>query len=233
MAMALDARLEMLARMIEPCGCVADIGADHGYLGIELLLRGKCGHVQLLDVSAASLDKARQLAYRLDLMDRVSFGVGDGAEALTRRADCAVIAGMGGRTIAGILERGRAVLAGVQLVLQPNRGAELLRRTLMELGYAIREEQLARAEGRWYVGMAARAGVAAYSEAELIAGPILMERGGPDFRAYAAYRLGTARKALSGALKGEADPKELTKEVKIWEEILYAGDGGTNIPDRG
>lgn len=231
--MVLDARLEMLARMIEPCGCVADIGADHGYLGIELLLRGKCSHVQLLDVSEASLGKARQLACQLGLMDRVSFGVGDGAEALARRADCAVIAGMGGRTIAGILERGRDTLAGAQLVLQPNRGAELVRRTLTDLGYAIRNEQLARAGGRWYVGMAARAGAAEYSQAQLIAGPILMERGGQDFLAYAAYRQGIAQKALAGAQRGNADPKELTKESKVWEEILHAGCSGTNIPDPG
>ena len=56
------------------------------------------------------MTKARRLIYGLGLTDRVDFCVGDGAQALKEPPDVAVIAGMGGQTIAGIVERGRDML---------------------------------------------------------------------------------------------------------------------------
>ena len=71
--------------MIEPLR-LADIGADHGYR-IELLA-GQVRHVQLPDVSAASLDKARQRPIGRPHGQGELAGT---AEALTRRrlrGDC-------------------------------------------------------------------------------------------------------------------------------------------------
>ena len=40
-----DERLSEMIRMLPKCGIVADIGTDHGRLGAQLLLTGKCGKV--------------------------------------------------------------------------------------------------------------------------------------------------------------------------------------------
>ena len=136
-AIALDARLSAIRDLAGSCARFADIGADHGRLGAHMLLHGLCARAQLADISAASLIKARRLIYGLGLTDRVDFCVGDGAQALKERPDVAVIAGMGGQTIAGIVERGRDILSGSRLVLQPNVAAPELRARLQAARFRI------------------------------------------------------------------------------------------------
>ena len=104
---ALDPRLSMIVRLVGSCERCADIGCDHGRLGAFLLQADRCKSVVLTDVSAPSLNKARRLIRDLGLEDRAEFAVGSGALALDAPVDCAVIAGMGGATIAAILREGR------------------------------------------------------------------------------------------------------------------------------
>ena len=216
----LDERLSMLLDMIPPCAAAADIGADHGFLGARLLESGKCGRVEFLDISEPSLKKAWRLVRRCNLMERAEFTVGDGVAALKNPADAIVIAGMGAPTISGIVERGLSRLEHTRLVMQPNIGVDLLRVDLMRMGFVICDEMIVRAGGRYYVAMAAERGQAAYSEKELLAGPVLLEKKLADFAGYVQFRLRVQRKAYAGAMKGEAENAEaLAHEIALWEEI--------------
>ena len=216
----LDERLSMLAALTPACPVAADIGADHGFLGAWLIQSGRCGRVQFLDISAQSLMKARRLIDRLGLAPQAYFGVGDGALAMNEPAQAVIISGMGAETIAGILERGSDRLRGADLILQPNLDADWLRGRLQDMGYAIYDEALCRAGGRWYVGMAARRGEARCTPQELLAGPILMKKCPDRVRDYARFRLRVLRKAFAGARKGdEARSLEIAGEIKRWEEI--------------
>ena len=215
-----DERLSMLAALTPACPVAADIGADHGFLGAWLLESGKCERVQFLDISEKSLKKASRLIRASGLTDRAVFSVGDGAEALKEPAGAVVIAGMGAATIEGILERGQAQLGDAALVLQPNINVEHLRRELVRLGYAICDEELARAGGRWYVGILARRGRADYTEKELLAGPVLLKKRHPALAGYVQFRLRVQRNAYQGAVRSdEARARELSSEIKCWEEI--------------
>ncbi|MBR3503986.1 MAG: SAM-dependent methyltransferase [Clostridia bacterium] len=216
----LDERLSMLAALTPACPVAADIGADHGFLGAWLLQSGKCGRVQFLDISEPSLRKASRLIRSLNLSDRAVFSVGDGAEALAEPAGAVVIAGMGAATIEGIIERGRDKLGDAALILQPNINVERLREALVRLGYVISDESLARAGGRWYVGLRAERGSAAYSQRQLLAGPVLLERRHPSLAGYARFRLTVQRKAYLGAVRSDkARAQALLEEIKCWEEI--------------
>ncbi|MBQ1374724.1 MAG: SAM-dependent methyltransferase, partial [Clostridia bacterium] len=154
----LDPRLSMIARLVGPCECYADIGCDHGRLGAFMLQKGLCQRAVLTDISEPSLAKARALMDHLDLADRVTFAVGDGARALREPVDAVVIAGMGGATIAQIVRDGRENLGGARLILQPNVAAPQLRQALSECGYAIFDEHVARDGRRNYVIICARPG---------------------------------------------------------------------------
>ena len=101
---SLDPRLSLIAEVLGTCTCCADIGSDHGRLGAFLLQNHRCEHVCLTDISAPSLEKARKLISLLGLEEKASFYVGDGAQILDRPVDAAIIAGMGGETIAEIIE---------------------------------------------------------------------------------------------------------------------------------
>ena len=218
--LVLDPRLAAMGKMVGRCARFADIGTDHGRLGAFLLQSGQCETAELTDISGDSLAKARALIERLGLADRAVFSVGDGAEALTGEPEAVVIAGMGGETIAGIVERGRARLGKARLVLQPNVDAPLVREALVRCGYRIQDETVVRAARRLYVIIAAEPGSALYSEEELCIGPVLMREKPEALGDYARFRIRVARKALRGAEgRNAAVERALRRELEIWEGL--------------
>ena len=131
---------------------MADVGCDHGYLGIHLLQEGTAAFVAALDLRSGPLAKARQNAVRFGMADRMFFAVCDGLEALEAgTVDTVVCAGMGGDTIAKILDR--CPWAGderLSLILQPQSSGNDLRRWLGENGFSILREPLVRDGGFLY-----------------------------------------------------------------------------------
>lgn len=216
----LDNRLAAIASMVEGASNVADIGADHGRLGAYLLQNEIAEHVQFLDVSADSLGKARRLIDKLGLIGRASFAVGDGTAAMDEGADAVIVAGMGGQLIADIVEAGIERLRGVKLVLQPNVAGPELRLRLSRCGFKIVEEQIVCAAKRLYVVMAAIYEYEQLDKKQMIIGPRILDRGDPLLKTYAEKRLSICRKALRGAVQGDAPwCSELEYECRIWEEI--------------
>lgn len=219
----LDERLSTIYKMVGRVESVADIGADHGFLGVRLLLDDRCVRVQFLDISELSLKKAVRLAKKCGVFDRCAFSIGDGAKALVEKPDVAVIAGMGGETIARIIREGREALSGVRLILQPNLDAPFVREAVCSIGYAVTDEKIARAKNRHYVIIAAEPGRVEYSTREIIAGPVLLKKGDENLTSYARFRLRVAQKAYEGAKGKDSDVEiEFAKEITIWEEILSA-----------
>ena len=227
---ALDPRLSMIAQLVGRCDSLADIGCDHGRLGAFMLQNHLCRHAQLTDISEPSLRKARSLIALAGLSKSVDFCVGDGAKALNSPCDAAVIAGMGGTTIAQIIREGRDALDSARLVLQPNVAAPELRAALMAAGYRITDERVVRDGRRNYVIIVAEPdnrpksdkADRSLSEKQRIVGPILLERMPEELKPYAQFRLRVAKKALKGAEAGgdDAQIRALNSEIAIWEEVL-------------
>ena len=219
---SLDPRLSMIAEMLGRCVCCADIGSNHGRLGAYLIQNRRCTRVLLTDISSASLDRARTLIALLGFGECVRFCVGDGAAAIDEPIDAAVIAGMGGETIAQILETSAGKLDGARLVLQPNVAAPELRRRMTGMGWRITDEALARDGRRIYPILAAERGAQPLSEIEAEVGPILLKKKPPMLRDYADFRLRVAQKALSGARNGgdAENVRALERSIAIWEDVL-------------
>ena len=220
-SISLDPRLSKIAEMLGTCPCCADIGSDHGRLGAFLLQNRRCERVCLTDISASSLDKARKLIRMLGLEEKTTFCVGDGAQILPVAVDAAVIAGMGGETIAHIIENAQGRLDGARLILQPNVAAPQLRRRLNAAGWMIQDEALVRDGRRIYLLIEAVQGTQQLSEIECEIGPVLLARRPALLKYYRQFRLRVARKALSGAEKG-SDAQAiaaLRREIEIWEGI--------------
>jgi len=218
---SLDPRLSKIAEMLGTCKCCADIGSDHGRLGAFLIQNGQCERMCLTDISAASLEKARKLIRLLALENQTAFYVGDGARALEEKVDAAVIAGMGGETIAEILEASGGKLDGARLLLQPNVAAPYLRRRLNAFGWRITDEALVRDGRRIYVIIGVEPGEQRLSDAEYEVGPVLLKNHPEPIGDYARFRLRVAGKALEGALNGadETVVEGLRTEIKIWKGV--------------
>lgn len=185
----LDPRLLTAADFFPYCEYGADIGADHGHLSCYLLSSQKCKNMIITDISDSSLDKARTLIRRHHLEERAQFHCGDGLKALPRPVDAIAICGMGGHTVAGILENGREFLENASLILSPQTEHTLVRTALYcKLNYHLKKEQILCAANRYYIMMLAEPGRADISEKELFIGPRLCETVSAEYLSYLQWR---------------------------------------------
>lgn len=186
----LDDRLEAAVAMAVPCAVCADIGADHGHLSASMLSRGLCRHMLVSDISEKALEKARTLLGTMQLTDKVTFSVADGldgAPLLREKLDTIFILGMGGETMAHILENGQQAIGGATLILSPQTDLPLVRQTLCRIGYRLRRETAVGVGKRQYILMRAEPALpdeAAYTNEELILGPILRKERPADWLPY-------------------------------------------------
>lgn len=145
MNLPLSPRLLACAKHISGGIRVADIGCDHGYLGIHLLLTGKASHVIAADVNAAPLESAMKNAEKYAVADKMSFYLSDGAQNIPRNYDALICAGMGGDTIIHILENAPLLKdRDTKLVLQCQSKTPMLRRYLSDNGWHIAYEEVLR-----------------------------------------------------------------------------------------
>lgn len=218
-AISLDPRLTALADLCPACRLFADIGTDHGRLGAYLLQVRRCDRALLTDISTPSLEKARKLIGALSLTDRAEFFVGNGALALPESPDVAVIAGMGGETIADIVELGKSRLGSARLLLQPNVAQKELRLRLTQAGYAISDERIVRDGRRLYLIVAAEPGEMLLDDRSATIGPVLMRTRPETLFDYAAFRLRVCQKALAGVISSGCQDPALSQEIALWQEV--------------
>ena len=143
MKLPISKRLLCCALMVQSGSRVADIGTDHGYLGIYLLQSGAARHVIACDLRKDPLENARRNAKLFGVDGEMEFRLSDGLEKiLPDEVDTVVMAGMGGDLIQKILSqcpwRKRE---GLQFILQPQSAGNVLRRWLCEDGFEIQREE--------------------------------------------------------------------------------------------
>ncbi len=160
MKIPISKRLLCCAAMVPQGSRVADVGCDHGYLGVYLLHEGLADFVYAMDLRREPLQRARDNAARFGTAGKMRFFVCDGLRALEPGlADVVVCAGMGGDAIAKILNDCPWVGdEAVTWILQPQSSGNDLRRYLGEHGFTIKREELVRDGGFLYAAMLVRSG---------------------------------------------------------------------------
>ena len=138
----LTPRLQAVAGLVPQGAALADIGTDHAYLPVWLLLQGRVSRAVAADLRPGPLDRARLTAREYDCREGICFRLCDGLSGIRPdEADTIVIAGMGGETIAHILAAAPWTRdAGYTFILQPMSAQEDLRRWLWQQGYGIQNE---------------------------------------------------------------------------------------------
>ena len=166
-------RLECIAAKIPNGIGMVDVGTDHGYLPVALAQRGYGGNLFASDIGEGPLQTAREHAESAGVTEKLRFLCCDGLELCPPDAvDCIVIAGMGGDTISGILDRAEWCMdRRYTLILQPMTRAEVLRYWLIYNEFEIVDEDLVEDGGILYSVLTARfGGVTRLVEAELYTG---------------------------------------------------------------
>jgi len=149
--MKLDTRLETAASFVREGAVFADIGTDHAYLPIALLLRGQIRCAIAADIASGPLQTAMEHIASCErdgvsLSDRIRLMQTDGLIGLDT-AEPAVtdiaVCGMGGELIAEIVAQASFVRnREIRLILQPMTMQAHLRRSLAEMGFFVETERL-------------------------------------------------------------------------------------------
>ena len=186
----LDTRLQSVARFVRRGAFVADIGSDHAYLPLWLVLSGRASRAVASDIVEGPVARARANVIRYGCEDRVTVIRADGLAGVRELPITdIVIAGMGGELIANIISAAGWVRnERYRLILQPMTHSEILRRELLAWGFFISDEALSMSKDgkKLYVTICAEFGVDGknekWSDAELLLGKKNIERGGEIYR---------------------------------------------------
>ena len=225
MKIPISDRLLACCRFVKPGDRVADIGCDHGYLGIYLLKNNIASHVIAADINEGPLNAAVFNSEKYGVRDRVQFFLSDGVRNIPRDFDTLVCAGMGGDTMISILEAAPWLKCDqYRLILQCQSKRPELRRYLSENGWFIREESVLK-DGKflytvmeviWLPGMELTPGGCHFS-------PALLKNPGKDLRAFYRWVVGGLKMIVDNQ-GDKADPfkaealQELTNlpEALLW-----------------
>lgn len=190
---------------------IIDIGSDHGFLPVWLLLNGKCVSAAASDINFMPLERCIATAEKHSVNEKMRFYLSDGFDSVEGNYDTAFICGMGGIMISDILARarGRASL----WVLQPMTNAELLRAYLWDNGYEIVSETYPVEHRKPYAVMAAeyRGVNTPYSYADTYLGKLR-----PQSAGYACY----VRKVRASAFKRRDGKKRENADFSDEEQLL-------------
>ena len=149
MKLPISDRLLACCNFVSKGDRVADIGCDHGYLGIHLLTNCIASHMIESDVAPGPLEAARRNAKKYGVESAMTFCLSDGVKDIPRDFDTLVCAGMGGDTMVHILTDAPLLKnSRYRLVLQCQSKTPMLRRFLSENGWRITEEQVLK-EGKF------------------------------------------------------------------------------------
>ncbi|MEA4824288.1 MAG: class I SAM-dependent methyltransferase [Clostridiaceae bacterium] len=182
---SLSPRLAAVARMIPRGAALADIGSDHAYLPIYMIMNEAVASAIASDISAACIARAKANAAAYSVADRITFRQADGLSGISPdECDTIVLAGMGGETMGAILDTTLWAL-DKRLLLQPASRAPFLRRYLYAHGCTIGEECIVLDAGRLYPVLSATKGAPPEGELYEYASPALLGRvADPQVRTY-------------------------------------------------
>lgn len=178
MKLSISKRLICCADMVIPGSRVADIGCDHGYLGIHLVKNQLATRVIACDLRKKPLARARENAAIHQALEKMEFRLGSGLEQVgPEEVDTIIFAGMGGELISILLEECPWILEKqYQLILQPQASGNDLRRWLGEHEFVILKEQLVEDSGFLYSIMEVQhGGGRAFTPGEHYVSPALLE----------------------------------------------------------
>lgn len=140
-------RIKALGDLVSANNKVIDIGTDHAYLPIYLVLKRGFKEAFASDVSQKVLVQAEANIAKYKLEDKIHLYLSDGFKNLENTYDTAVIAGMGAETIKKIVTTPNLP---PELIIGSNNHLEIIREFFMKLGYKIVKEEIIYEDGKYY-----------------------------------------------------------------------------------
>jgi tRNA (adenine22-N1)-methyltransferase len=220
----LSARLRSAVPYLKKGGAVIDVGTDHAYLPIYLVGEGISSRALACDINRGPIESAERNIAAAGLARRIDTLCTDGLHGAEQfDPDDIMIFGMGGELIIRILSEAPWVKdASIGLVLQPMTRAHLLRRWLLENGFAIVGETITH-EDRYYQTIAARycGKSEEYTEEELLLGRLNIQNNAPNLGGFIEHEIGVWEAIRRGkAQAANADTRDEDRTLQFLSERL-------------
>lgn len=218
----LTVRLETVKNLVNNADCVFDVGTDHGYVPISLINEKKAKKVIAADINEGPLKNAEKNIRFAGLSNKIELRLGSGMVPLEDgEADTVIIAGMGGILIADIIKESFEKAKKVRkFILQPMYSQDFLRKYLLDNGFEITGEYLARENEKIYNIIT----VAFGNEKKDYTNETFLVMGHPekfekndDFKYYIEKRKSHAENVLKNLKKAKTDKEN---EIKQTEKFL-------------
>lgn len=200
--MQLSGRLQRIADFVRPGDRIIDVGTDHAYIPIWLLLQDPNATAIATDIRSGPLERAGADAAYYGVAERLKLLLCDGlALCAPDDADTVILAGMGGETMIGILSAAPWTREK-RLILQPQTKQAELRAWLGENGCAIVDAALAYDTGRIYLVWCVEAGeMPAFHGVDAA----LLTRRDPLLKPWLSEQIKRLRKQLSGVRQAKSE----------------------------
>lgn len=145
--MVLSKRLSKVLEYIDKNDLVADIGADHGYLSLEMLNIG----VKFVQIVENKIEPLKRAKLTLKNHENVKYSLSDGISDLDELINTVTICGMGGLNIVEILSNNLSTAQKLnKIILQANSKVYELREFLNNQGFVIIDEAIIEEKGCFY-----------------------------------------------------------------------------------
>ena len=185
----LNKRLRAIADLLEPCESLFDIGSDHGFLPMYLLLEKKINKAVIGEISVGPLSQAKKNFERYPELN-CEFVLSDGLRSYDEISDSVVIAGMGFETIQHIVLQDLSKFRKVsQIIIQSSTKVDQLRRFLNSNNFHIIDEEIIKDRKYYYSIIKVKYSIVKeiLSEEEIQFGPILIKKYNSVFEQYLLF----------------------------------------------
>ena len=213
----------MIASLVPKCSTLCDIGTDHAYVAIYLAKKGITDKIIAADIKKGPLKQAEKNISAFEVGHRIETRLSDGFSNIGQgETECAIIAGMGGETIAEILENEKGCK---YFVLQMQTAHKHLREYLCTHGYVIEKESVCREGNKMYAALLALRGDSEnLDEIQKEIGPRLIESPSPLFYDYVRYRLYEIDSILKSMGSTTGEKRDRYESLKSGYERLLEGE---------
>mgnify|MGYP001027288330 FL=1 len=216
--MSLSKRLNAIYNLVDYGSSLADIGADHGQLIIELYHNKVCKKLFCNDNKIGPYTILKSNVSKVS--EDIEVSLSSGIEALPSYIDTLVIAGMGGDLIIDIINKHVDKLTNIStIILAPNTNVNLVRQVVSKLGYKITKEVVV-FEKHYYQIIRFDKGETNYTKNDYLFGPILRIEKSKEFLNMLDFEKSKLEHILKGNINDDKikEIQEKIKEINHYED---------------